>query len=260
MTGSSRGLGRSVIEAAFAAGDSVIAATRGPDQDIKRRSEESDRTLHVQMDVKNSTDVTSAVEEAMRWRGRIDILAHCAGIGMVGALEEATDDQIRRIFEVNVHGAIAVTKAVLPHFRGQHSGHIIHVSSTSGVAPKAGGSIYAGTKWAVEGISEALAQEVRPHGIRVTLVEPGAMETEFLDQSTEWTEAMNAYGGSVGKARRLLRSRSPVESLDPNEVANLIVQIADMSDPPLRIPVGVNALRKCRGYLESRLADLDAHS
>ena len=240
MTGSSRGLGRSVIEAAFAAGDSVIAATRGPDQDIKRRSEESDRTLHVQMDVKNSTDVTSAVEEAMRWRGRIDILAHCAGIGMVGALEEATDDQIRRIFEVNVHGAIAVTKAVLPHFRGQHSGHIIHVSSTSGVAPKAGGSIYAGTKWAVEGISEALAQVVRPHGIRVNFDQPGAME--------------------VGKARRLLRSRSPVESLDPNEVANLIVQIADMSDPPLRIPVGVNALRKCRGYLESRLADLDAHS
>ena len=180
VTGASRGFGRQLTELALERGDAVVAAAREPAA-LASELGRHERLLTATLDVTDAQAARSAVAGALERFGRIDVLVNNAGRGLIGAVEEASEAEVRAVFENNVFGALAVTQAVLPSMRERRSGTIVNVSSVAGMAGRSGGGIYAGTKFAIEGISEALRAELAPLGIRVVIVEPGAFRTDFHD-------------------------------------------------------------------------------
>ncbi len=181
ITGASRGFGALIAEAALKAGDAVVATARDPNTVIRRLGAR-DRLLATRLDVTSEAEAHEAAGQAVKLFGRIDILVNNAGYGLLGAIEEASAAETANLFGTNVFGVLGVTRAVLPHMRRQRSGHIINVSSVGGYAGYPGWGVYGATKFALEGISEALAGEVAPLGIKVTVVEPGFFRTDFLDE------------------------------------------------------------------------------
>jgi len=180
ITGTSNGFGHELVREALRRGDSVIAASRTPQKVAEVFAEHQDRLLAVAMDLGSRDQITQAVAAGISRFGKVDVLVNNAGYGFIGAVEEATDDEIKRVHETNVFGLLRVLRAVLPHFRERQSGHVVNLSSIGGLIGLPGFGIYNSTKFAIEGISEALAAEVAPLGIRVTIVEPGQYRTEFL--------------------------------------------------------------------------------
>ena len=172
ITGASRGFGALIAEAALAAGDAVVATARDPST-VTARLGSHERLLATRLDVTSEAEAHEAAGQAVKKFGRIDILVNNAGYGLLGAIEEASAAETNKLFATNVFGLLGVTRAVLPHMRRQRSGHIINVSSVGGYAGYPGWGVYGATKFAVEGITEALAGEVAPLGIKVTVVEPG---------------------------------------------------------------------------------------
>lgn len=239
ITGASRGFGALTAEQALAAGDAVVATARNP-ADVKARLGDHPDLLAVRLDVTDERQAHEAVAAAVKRFGRIDVLLNNAGYGLLGAVEEASAGEVERLFATNVFGLLAVTRAVLPHMRRQRSGHVINISSVGGYAAYPGWGVYGATKFAVEGLTEALALELAPLGIHATVVEPGFFRTDFLDgQSLSSTQQrMDDYAATVGAMRKYAAEKNHAQPGDPARLATALVQLAHTPEPPLRLPLG----------------------
>jgi NAD(P)-dependent dehydrogenase (short-subunit alcohol dehydrogenase family) len=256
ITGASSGFGRAIAEAVLAEGDAVVATARRPAAltDLAERRGATVRAL----DVTDGEQVRAVVAEVVT-TGGVDVLVNCAGHGLIGALEELTDAEFRGVMETNLFGALAVTKAVLPHMRERGRGHIVQMSSMGGVSANPGHAVYATSKFALEGASEALAGEVAPFGIRVTIVEPGPFRTDFAGRSMQPSTPMAAYAGTLARAARdRFRDQDGVQPNDPAKGAAAIIAAVRAPAGPLRLPLGEEAVARIRGKLERQLADLES--
>jgi NAD(P)-dependent dehydrogenase (short-subunit alcohol dehydrogenase family) len=258
ITGCSTGFGRELAKAVLDHGDLVIATARDVEQvrDFEQSGPELARA--VRLDVTDPDQVTEAVDTALDAFGRIDVLVNNAGYGSMGAIEEVSDEEIRRQFEVNVFGVLNVTRAVLPHMRERRRGHVVNISSVGGFVGVPGFGIYNGTKFAVEGISEALAQETEPLGIRVTIVEPGAFRTDWAGRSLESASEIEDYKETVGQTREYITSENGNQQGDPRLAAEAMISAVEAADPPLRLPLGEDALGMIREKLDSVKQETDA--
>ncbi|MCO5972031.1 SDR family oxidoreductase [Actinoallomurus soli] len=259
ITGTSTGLGRAIADAALARGERVVATARDPQtvKDLVERAPELVRA--VALDVTDPAQVAAAVGTAIEEFGRIDVLVNNAGHGLIGALEELSDEQIDAVLATNVLGVIGVTRAVLPHMRARRRGHIVQMSSVGGAVGNPGHAIYATSKFALEGMSEALAGEVGPLGIRVTIVEPGPFRTDFAGRSMRFADPIDDYRDTpAGALRQRFSAQDGVQPNDPAKAAEAIIKAVDDEDSPLRLPLGPEAVERIRRKLRRQLADLDA--
>jgi NAD(P)-dependent dehydrogenase (short-subunit alcohol dehydrogenase family) len=245
ITGASRGFGALIAEAALKAGDAVVATARDPST-ISKRLGSHERLLATRLDVTSEAEAHEAAGQAVKAFGRIDILVNNAGYGLLGAIEEASAAETERLFGTNVFGLMGVTRAVLPHMRRQRAGHIINISSVGGYTGYPGWGVYGATKFAVEGISEALAAEVAPLGIKVTVVEPGFFRTDFLDESSlsRTAQEIEDYRDSVGKTRAHAADANHGQRGDPRKLAQAFMQLANAKNPPLRLPLGSDTVER----------------
>lgn len=259
ITGSSTGFGRVLVEEVLERGQRVVATARNPQQLEVLTSKYRDRAFAVQLDVTQPAQVKAAIEQAKSKFGQIDVLVNNAGYGLIGALEEVSDEQIRRNFETNLFGAIHMMRAVLPVMRQQGKGHIVNMSAIAGFINELGFSIYGGAKFALEGVSEALQGEVAPFGIKVTIVEPGPFRTDFIGRSLDRAEQqMEEYQPTVGKFLQFLNTIEGKQPGDPIKAANAIIQVVEAESPPLRLVLGKYAYSKFRTKIASLTQELDA--
>ena len=244
ITGASRGLGALIAQAALAGGNAVVAAGRNVDA-IAERLGESPALLPVALDVTSEAQAKAAVDAAVEKFGRIDVLVNNAGFGLLAAVEESSDADVRRMYDTNVFGLLNVTRAVLPVMRRQRSGHVINMSSVGGYRSAAGFGVYCSTKFAVEGITEALHAELKPLGVHATVVEPGYFRTDFLDASSlvVGKEIIDDYDATSGNVRRLAVTMNHNQPGDPEKLATALVSLVDAPTPPLRLPLGTDTLR-----------------
>jgi NAD(P)-dependent dehydrogenase (short-subunit alcohol dehydrogenase family) len=256
ITGISRGLGYALAKAALAEGDTVIGTVRERTPDLAAGS----GTLNVvTLDVADGEAAEAAVRQAFARSGRIDVIVNNAGYGLLGALEKATDAEVRRLFDVDVFAPFRIIRAALPYLRAQRSGHIINVTSIAGRAPGAGSALYSAAKYALEGMSASLAQEVGPLGIKVTAVAPGAFRTDFLSgHSIRKSEAEDAaYAASVGRVSAAFDSMAGKQIGDPDRAAQAILAIVRAEDPPLHLLLGTDALRRAREKLDAVIDEMN---
>jgi NAD(P)-dependent dehydrogenase (short-subunit alcohol dehydrogenase family) len=255
ITGSSRGLGRALADAVLAAGHKLVATARNPDQlaDLVERYGDQVRTLA--LDVTDPQAAGDAIEAAIAAFGRLDVLVNNAGYGNIGSIEDTRLEDIRAQIETNLFGVINVTKAAIPVLRKQGSGHIIQVSSIGGRVGAMGRAPYSAAKWGVEGFSEVLAKETAPLGIKVTIIEPGGFRTDFAGSSTTINEGRPEYDSTVGAAARFQRDYDGSQPGDPAKAATVIIGLAALDQPPLRLLLGSDAVRIAE---ESDLARLEA--
>jgi NAD(P)-dependent dehydrogenase (short-subunit alcohol dehydrogenase family) len=255
ITGASTGFGRALAEAVLAAGDGVIATARNPAALTDLAAHPAATVLA--LNVTDTAQVGAAVEEAIA-SGGVDVLVNNAGHGLVGALEELTDAEFRGVMETNLFGALAITRAVLPHMRERGGGHIVQMSSMGGVSANPGHAVYATSKFALEGASEALAGEVAPFGVRLTIVEPGPFRTDYAGRSMRPSTPMDVYAGTPARATRdRFRDQDGVQPNDPAKGAAAIIATVRAPDAPLRLPLGKEAVARIRTKLEGQIADLD---
>lgn len=259
ITGASRGFGALIAEAALKAGDAVVATARDPNT-VTARLGTHERLLATRLDVTSEAEAHAAAGEAVKKFGRIDILINNAGYGLLGAVEEASADETQRLFGTNVFGLLGVTRAVLPHMRRQRAGHVINISSVGGYTGYPGWGVYGATKFAVEGISEALAAEVAPLGIKVTVVEPGFFRTDFLDDASlsRTAQQIEDYHASVGKTRAAAVDFNHGQRGDPRKLAGAMLQLVNAENPPLRLPLGSDTVERIEAkhaFVEKELAD-----
>lgn len=258
ITGSSTGFGRSLAEAVLHNGDRLIATARKPEQLADLVAQYPDTVKAFALDVTQPDQIQTVLAQATQAFGRIDVLVNNAGYGLIGALEEVDDAQIRRNFETNLFGAIHMMRAVLPTMRHQGSGHIVNMSAIAGFSNELGFSIYGGAKFALEGVSEALRGEVEPLGIHVTIVEPGPFRTDFIGRSLERaTHPMAEYEPTVGKFLNFLNTIEGQQPGDPQKAAAAIIQVVNASQPPLRLVLGKYAYSKFRKKITSLTQELD---
>lgn len=244
ITGASRGIGARIAEAALAQGDAVVATSRSAES-ITRRLGASDALLPLALDVTDEAQARHAVGAALERFGRIDVLVNNAGYGLLGAVEEATADEVRSLYETNVFGLLHVTRAVLPSMRARRAGHVINISSLGGVRSAAGFGVYCSTKFAVEGLTEALHAELAPLGIHATVVEPGYFRTEFLDTASLSVSPrlLEDYAPSAGVIREAARRINLNQPGDPVRLAQAVMQLVASPTPPLRLPLGTDTLQ-----------------
>ena len=257
ITGISRGFGRALADSLLARGDTVIGTTRGGSAEVNRGK---GRLEVLTLDVTDAQSVKQAVAAAFRLQGRIDVIVNNAGYGLLSSVEEATEDEIEHVFAVNFHGTRRVIQAALPRLRAQRSGHIVNITSMAAVAPNAGSGYYSAAKMAVEGMSQVLAREVGPLGIRVTLVEPGPFRTDFLSEHSIRLSAssLKDYAETAGAARQRLAAMAGKQPGDPVRAAAAIIQAVDSPKPPLHLVLGADAYRRARQMLDTFSAELEA--
>jgi len=259
ITGSSTGLGRALAQAVLERGYHLVATARQPEQLKELSDRYPDRVTTIALDVTNAQSIQQAIEAALNAYNRIDVLVNNAGYGTVGAIEEVNDDDIRRQFDTNLFGAINVTRAVLPTLREQRSGHILNISSANGISAFAGVGIYSATKFALEAISEALAQEVKPLGIKVTIIEPGSSRTNFSSRAlSTLSHQINDYAQTSGKIVQRLQERDGKQPNDPAKAAAAMIQVVESDNPPLRLALGEDSVNLITQKLESMKAELEA--
>jgi NAD(P)-dependent dehydrogenase (short-subunit alcohol dehydrogenase family) len=260
ITGASRGFGLEIAREALRRGDSVVATARDPQAVLDAIDDGRDRLLAVALDVSKPDQASSAVASAIARFGRIDVLVNNAGRGLVGAVEETSDAEARALFDVNVFGLLAVTRAVLPHMRSQHSGLVVNVSSVGGFVSWPGWGVYAATKFAVEALSEALTHELAPLGIRTVAIEPGPFRTNFLDGSSLAfaREQIADYAATGGAARTWAADTNDGQDGDPLKAARIIVDLADRDDLPERIQLGASAFEDVAAKLTRTAEDQEA--
>ncbi|CAB5285569.1 short-chain dehydrogenase/reductase SDR [Burkholderia multivorans] len=245
ITGVSRGFGKALAEAALAKGDTVIGTTRDGTAPI---TDETGRLNVLPLDVTAAASIPSIIKRAVDITGRLDVIVNNAGYGLLGSVEEASENDIEHLFDVNFHGTRRVVQAVLPYLRQQKSGHIVNITSIAGLAPSAGSGFYAATKFAVEGLSQSLAQEVAPLGIKVTLVEPGAFRTDFLSEHSIRIKpmAIEDYAATAGQALTYLEKMAGTQAGDPQRAADAIIRAVEANEPPLHLVLGPDAFRRTR--------------
>ncbi|QXI08518.1 3-phenylpropionate-dihydrodiol/cinnamic acid-dihydrodiol dehydrogenase [Pseudomonas fluorescens] len=245
ITGASRGFGILIAERALLAGDAVIATARNP-QDITDRLGDQPNLLAVRLDVTREEEAHQAVAEGIKRFGRIDVLINNAGFGVLGAVEETSASETERLFATNVFGLLNVTRAVLPHMRAQRSGRVINISSIGGYQAYMGWGVYGSTKFAVEGITEALHQELAPLGIQATVVEPGFFRTDFLDEQSLIKTQLELpdYDETVGKMRAFAEAANHAQPGDPQKFAEAMLTLVNAPNPPLRLALGSDTVAR----------------
>jgi NAD(P)-dependent dehydrogenase (short-subunit alcohol dehydrogenase family) len=259
VTGASSGFGWSVVEAALAAGDVVVGAARHPEALDALVAAHPDQLEALRLDVTDTAAVVAAVDDVVARHGRVDVLVNNAGRALVGAFEETTDEELRALFDLHVFGPAALVRAVLPHMRARRSGAIVQMSSMGGQVAFPGVSAYSGTKHALEGMSVALADEVREFGIRVLIVEPGAFRTGFFDESrAEYSAELGPYAATVGATRRMGAEAAGRQPGDPARAAAVILAALDAEEPPLRLPLGDDSVTAILGHLDEVRGDIAA--
>jgi len=251
ITGASRGLGLEIARAALTAGADVVATGRNADAVTKALGEHKN-LLAAELDVTVPGQAERAVQAAKERFGRVDILVNNAGYGQLGMFEENSPEDVQQQFRVNVFGTFDVTRAVLPSMRAQRSGHIFTITSIGGLRGSAGGSLYCSTKFALEGWSESLAQELAPFGIHVTAVEPGFFRTDFLENSSvQYGDAsIEDYRETSGKLREFYDGRSRQQAGDPVKLAEALLRLADEENPPTHFLVGTDAVDVMEGRIQ----------
>jgi NAD(P)-dependent dehydrogenase (short-subunit alcohol dehydrogenase family) len=249
ITGTSKGFGREWAEAALERGDNVAATARNPTSLTGLAERYGDAVLPLALDVTDRAAGFAAVKTAADHFGRLDIVVNNAGYGHFGMIEELTEDEIRAQMEANFFGALWITQAALPIMRAQGSGHIIQVSSIGGITAFPMVGAYHASKWALEGFTQALAQEVAGFGIHVTLIEPGAFATDWRGPSSVHSQENPAYDGHPGRTRRPAGTPG-----DPSATRKPILEIVDAPEPPLRTFFGAAPLEIASREYESRLA------
>lgn len=258
VTGASKGFGFEIVRAALAAGDNVIASVRNNPNELLARLDHAPLLYVITMDVVHEDQVLKAVQEGMAHFQHIDVLVNNAGYGMIAAIEEASDAEIRQQYDTNVFGLLNVTRTVLPYMRHQRAGHIINISSMFGFDVIPGWGIYGSTKFAVEGLTKGLAQELAPLNIRVTAVEPGLYSTDFLSAGSSKTSGniIADYEDTVGQMRISATLLHGNQSGDPQKLANAILQLIHTDTPPLHLLLGSDAIGLYRSNVERTEKDL----
>ena len=257
ITGCSTGFGRALVEQLLARGEKVVATSRKLNSLEYLNDKPESQLLKLELDVTETAQIENAVKDALKKFGRIDVLINNAGYGYVGALEEVSSEEIRKVFETNVFGLIEMTRAVLPQMRAQKSGHILNLSSVAGMVSAPGASIYGATKFAVEGISEALAGEVAFFGIKVTLIEPGAFRTEFANRSLVTAPYHPDYNEALKTTRNYYETIGGQQPGDPEAAAKAMIELVDHPNPPLRLPMGKIALGRIHKKLDQYLTEIE---
>ncbi len=257
ITGISRGLGKALAQTALARGDTVIGTTRDGQSDMDANG----GVLHVlPLEIADAGAIEAAVERAFALAESVDVVVNNAGYGLLGAIEEASDDEVRRLFDVNVFGPFRLIRAFLPRLRAQSSGHVINITSIAGRAPMASSGLYAAAKSAMEGLSQSLAQEVAPLGLKVTAVAPGGFRTDFLSAHSIRRSAgavADAYAGTVGKALDHLDAMGGRQIGDPARGAAAIMAAVEAQKPPLHLLLGSDALGRARAKLAATTSEID---
>jgi NAD(P)-dependent dehydrogenase (short-subunit alcohol dehydrogenase family) len=259
ITGASSGIGRELARQALDAGEAVAAVSRnmtGAGADLGP----SDALLAAGADVRDQAAVSGAVKAAVARFGRIDVVANNAGYGLFGAVEEVSDAQARAIFDTNVFGALNVLRTVLPVMREQRSGHVLQSSSYFGQTAIPGVGLLAATKYAIEGMSDALAAELAPLGIKVTLIQPGLVATSFLASQDTATELKGDYDQTVRVVQQTIGALPESAFTSAARIASGIRTAVDSDHPPLRLALGATGAAEMRAALTARLADLDTWS
>jgi NAD(P)-dependent dehydrogenase (short-subunit alcohol dehydrogenase family) len=251
ITGASTGFGRVLAEEVLKSGGKVIATARSLGKVVDLEEKYPGRAKAFALDVANYPQVLSVVAQTTASYGPVDVLINNAGYGLAGAVEEATEDEFMPMFETNVFGLIRVTQALLPHFRSRRTGHILNLSSIGGLVSTPGWGYYNASKFAVEGLSEALAQELAPLGIRVTIVEPGPFRTDFLGRSGMLAATVIPdYDATAGNARRYFSEQNGRQKGDPLRAVHAMMAVVDSPNPPLRLVLGAAALQRLRTKLD----------
>lgn len=259
ITGCSTGFGRAIAQHVIELGHHVVVTARHPAQVEDLAAAHPDRTLVHKLDVTDVQDIEQAVTAAEQRFGRIDVLVNNAGIGYFGAFEESDMDAVRAMFEINFWGLAAMTRAVLPGMRRRRSGTIVNISSVGGLRARPSLSFYAATKFGVEALSESLAQEVAPLGIKVLLVEPGPFRTDWAGRSAgAAAQTLDDYAETAGATRRTVQGYSGRQPGDPERAARAIVLAVNAAEPPLRLLLGKVALAGARAKLDELRRDFDA--
>jgi NAD(P)-dependent dehydrogenase (short-subunit alcohol dehydrogenase family) len=258
ITGASSGYGLALARYAIGRGYNVVATARTVAKLDALKALAPDRVLVHELDVTVPADAGKAVKAAVARFGRIDVLINNAGYGIVGAVEETPEADFRAQMDTNFFGAISVAKAVLPQLRQQKSGAIVNVSSMGGQMSFPGFSAYSASKFALEGMSEALAQEVAPYGIKVMIVEPGALRTNFAGDAIKYMPVMEAYKDIIGTMRALAGELHGKQDGDPDKAARALDLALQADKTPLRLQVGADSVAAVRAHAEQMLKDLAA--
>jgi NAD(P)-dependent dehydrogenase (short-subunit alcohol dehydrogenase family) len=256
VTGASSGFGRAIAQAAVAAGDVVVGAARRPEALGDLVAAHPDQVEALRLDVTDTAAAEAAVRDVVARHGRIDVLVNNAGRTHVGAFEETTEAELRSLFDLHVFGPAALTRAVLPHLRERRSGAIVQMSSMGGQMSFAGFSAYSGTKFALEGMSEALADEVKDFGIKVLIVEPGAFRTSLFETDRAGVSADSGVYAGVNATRGFLAEGDGAQPGDPAKAAALILAALEAEHTPLRLPLGEDGVSAVLGHLDQVRDDI----
>ncbi|MEU3479639.1 oxidoreductase [Streptomyces sp. NPDC033754] len=259
VTGASRGLGAEITREALDRGHCVIATARDASAVLRAYPQAPDGLLAVNADVTEPEQLTAAVEAGLAKFGRIDVVANNAGYGLVGAIEEISDKAARALFDVNVFGVLNTLRATLPTLRAQRSGHVLNMGSVGGFVTAPAAGLYGASKFALEGISEALHGELAPLGVRVTIVEPGGFRTDFLSGLSMRVEPASIadYAAGAGPVREALAMNDGRQPGDPVKAAKAIVDITEVAEPPLRLQLGADAIERVEAKLDLVRRELD---
>ena len=249
ITGCSTGFGKLLAQELLKTDAQVVATARNEASLAGLKGLNDKNLLILRLDVTRPEQIATVVDKVKARFGRVDVLVNNAGYGMIGAIEESNTAAIARIFNTNVFGLIALTQAVLPIMRKQKSGHIINMSSVAGVNASPGFGIYNSTKFAVEGLSEALSAEVAHLGIKVTIIEPGPFKTDFANRSLDTMPEITDYAESSGKMREYIKNVDGNQPGDPLKAAKMIIELVAVQKPPLRLPMGNMAVDRIKNKL-----------
>ncbi len=258
ITGCSTGLGRALATRVLQLGHRCVVTARNSDQIADLVARYPSTAIALALDVTDAGQINEAVAQAEKTFQRIDVLVNNAGYGYLAAVEEGDDDEVRAMFETNFFGLAALTKRVLPGMRSRGQGHIVNISSVGGLIGNPSGGYYNATKFAVEGLSEALAKEVAPLGIRVTVVEPGPFRTDWAGRSLKQPRnPIAAYAQTAGARRNEITSRSGKQAGDPDRAAEAIIKVVEHPTPPLNLVLGKDGLTRVRAKFSAVLSSLD---
>lgn len=258
ITGCSTGLGRALAERVLQQGERCVATARNPAQLQDLAAAYPEDALVLPLDVVDGAQIETAVAKTIETFGAIDVLVNNAGRGYSAAIEEGEETDVRAMFDTNFFGLVALTKRVLPEMRARQRGHILNLSSIGGLVASASHGYYSASKFAIEGLSQALRVEVAPFGIHVTVVEPGPFRTDFHGRSLTTTKTpLDAYAATVGVRRAQFKASDGKQAGDPMRAADAMIAVVRSSDPPLHLLLGKNALERARAMCREFLVSMD---
>jgi len=258
ITGCSTGIGREIARAALEAGHSVAATARDASSVADFVEDFGDRAIALRLDVTDRDQITAAVAATEAAFGGIDVLVNNAGYGYMAAVEEGDDAEVRKLFDTNYFGVVDTLKAVLPGMRARRSGHIVNISSMTGLVANPPNAYYSSTKFALEALTEALSKEVAPLGIKVTAIEPGAFRTDWASRSMrESSTPIEDYDENVGTRKTMIKEFAAHLPGDPRKVAEAVLMVTTLDEPPLRLLLGRDVLAAVREKIAAMTASID---